>query len=197
MKIGVLALQGDFEAHIKALKLTGFEACEIKKPNELDCIDGLVIPGGESTTMLKLIDKELEQKIISFSNKGKIILGTCAGVILLADEVTNPSQRSFKLIPIKVQRNAFGRQVNSFISNEILPQYSLAKISDSPISGMFIRAPKIMNISKDVEVLATYKEEIVFVRYKNIFACTFHPELEPNKASALYEIIKISLKDKS
>jgi pyridoxal 5'-phosphate synthase pdxT subunit len=172
MKIGVLALQGDFAAHGRAIEQAGALALEVKSASELERIDGLIIPGGESTTMLKLIkDEDLGDSIRAFARSNKPVFGTCAGAILLASEVRNPEQESLGLIDISVERNAYGRQVNSFIGElELSP-------GAQPLEAVFIRAPRIKNTGPAVKTLAEFQREPVLVRQGNILAATFHPEL--------------------
>ena len=169
--VGVLALQGDFERHRAALARAGRESREIRRPGELEGLSGLVLPGGESTTMLKLIEAEpWEDALGAFSRSGRPILATCAGAILLARGVANPEQRSLGLIDIDVVRNAYGRQVDSFIGRARLA-------GGGEIEAVFIRAPRIRRVGPGVEVLATAGGEPVLVRQGSIVAATFHPEL--------------------
>jgi len=160
MKIGVLAIQGDFAAHARALAKIGVLAVEIRRADELMNLDGLIIPGGESTTMLKFVQE-----------RGKPIFGTCAGAILLARDVQNPPQASLGLIDIAVARNAYGRQVDSFISDVD------SSMEGGPLEAVFIRAPRILRVGPEVEIIARHGDEPVMVREKNILAATFHPEL--------------------
>lgn len=172
MKVGVLALQGDFAAHAKALSRLGAEAVEVRDAPALESVDALVIPGGESSTMLKLITEEsLARPIIDFARSGKPVFGTCAGAILLARRVLNPEQPSLNLIDIDVARNAYGRQVDSFVAS------ADTELEGGPIEAVFIRAPKITGVGPGVEVLASLGGEPVLVRAGNIIAGTFHPEL--------------------
>jgi 5'-phosphate synthase pdxT subunit len=170
MKIGVLALQGDFDAHRRRLEELGAEVILVKKPEQLDEIDGLVIPGGESSTFLKLLSDEGFDKLKEFV-RVKPTFGTCAGAILLAAEVHNPEQRGLGVLDIGIRRNAYGRQVDSSIrEGRMLPQ-------NSPIEMVFIRAPKIERVGQGVEVIAMEGSDPVAVRQKNVMAATFHPEL--------------------
>lgn len=172
VKIGVLALQGDFAAHRQMLERVGAQAVEVRRSEELSDIQGLIIPGGESTTMLKfLTEEDLLEPIRQFAASGKPIFGTCAGAILLAHEVTNPPQPSLNLLDITVARNAYGRQVDSFIG-----EIETALAGDT-MEAVFIRAPRITALGEEVEVLGTHQGEPVFVREGNLFAATFHPEL--------------------
>jgi pyridoxal 5'-phosphate synthase pdxT subunit len=172
IKIGVLAIQGDFAAHLRMLKQIGVEAIEVRRADELEEVDGLIIPGGESTTMLKFLSGEnLFAALRQFAGQGKPVFGTCAGAILLAREVINPPQPSMGLLDITIERNAYGRQVDSHISQ------ARTTFDGGAMEAVFIRAPRIKAIGDGVEVLATLDKEPVFVRQKNIFAATFHPEL--------------------
>lgn len=172
IKIGVLAIQGDFAAHKQMLERIGVEAIEIRRASELAQIDGLIMPGGESTTMLKFLTEEnLWDPIQEFTRTGKHIFGTCAGAILLARDVLNPAQPSLNLIDMTVERNSYGRQVDSFIVS------IETTITNETIEAVFIRAPQIKDVGKEVEVIATLNDQPIFVRQKNIMAATFHPEL--------------------
>lgn len=172
MIVGVLAIQGDFAAHARALRRIGVGAIEIRRALDLGAAEGLIIPGGESTTMLKFInDEKLTESIADFAGQGKPIFGTCAGAILLAREVYNPAQVSLGLIDIAVERNGYGRQIDSFIVDVN------GSVEGGPLEAVFIRAPKIRRVGPAVEVLAILNGEPVLVRERNIVAATFHPEL--------------------
>jgi 5'-phosphate synthase pdxT subunit len=179
MKIGVLALQGDFDAHRRRLEELGAEVVLVKKPEQLDDIDGLVIPGGESGTFLKLLGEEGFEKLKQFVH-AKPTFGTCAGAILLATEVENPKQAGLGAIDIRIRRNAYGRQIDSSIREGMLIQ---KKLEDSPLEMVFIRAPKIERVGPNVEVLATEgnNKEVVAVRQGRVMAATFHPELTEDR----------------
>ena len=166
--IGVLALQGDFDAHRKRLQELGAEVVLIRNPAQLDAIDGLIIPGGESSTFLKLLGEAGFEKLKQFVRL-KPTFGTCAGAILLAKEVENPKQAGLGAIDITVQRNAYGRQLDSSIREGLF--------QGSPTEMVFIRAPKISRVGPGVEVLATEGQDPVVVRQGNVMAATFHPEL--------------------
>jgi pyridoxal 5'-phosphate synthase pdxT subunit len=168
MKIGVLALQGDFDAHRKRLEELGAEVVLIKKPEQLDEIAGLVIPGGESSTFLKLLGEEGFAKLKDFVH-AKPTFGTCAGCILLASEVENPKQAGLGALDITVRRNAYGRQLDSSIRE--------GHFFNDPIEMVFIRAPKIERVGQGVEVVATEGKDPVLVRKGTTLAATFHPEL--------------------
>jgi len=176
MTVGVLAIQGDFAAHARALTSVGMSALEVRSSKALDAIDGLVIPGGESTTMIKFIEEEgLRQPIIEFARAGHPIFGTCAGAIVLARTVYNPPQASLGLIDIAVERNAFGRQVDSFIGDVE------ARFEGCPLEAVFIRAPRIKEAGPGIEVLATLNNEPVLVRGGDVLVATFHPELSQDR----------------
>ena len=168
-RIGVLALQGDFEAHRHALERAGAGAVEVRTAADLESIDGLVIPGGESTTMLKLMNLEnLFEPVRDFGN-AKPIFGTCAGAILLASEVLNPPQDSLALMDLTVERNAYGRQIDSRIAK--------IELEGEPAEAVFIRAPVIRRIGPQSTVLATYLDDPVLVEQGKHMVATFHPEL--------------------
>jgi len=170
MKIGVLALQGDFDAHRRRLEELGAEVVLVKKPEQLNEIDGLVIPGGESGTFLKLLGEDGFAKLKDFVS-AKPTFGTCAGCILLATEVENPKQSGLGALDITVRRNAYGRQIDSSIRE--------GRFLHEPIEMVFIRAPKIERIGEGVEVIATEgrDKDPVLVRKGTTLAATFHPEL--------------------
>jgi 5'-phosphate synthase pdxT subunit len=166
---GVLALQGDFAAHLAALP----GAREVRTAGELDALDLLVIPGGESTALLRLLEGSgIEESARRLVARGGVIFGTCAGAILLANKVLAPEQQSWNLIDIDVERNAYGRQVDSFEST----------LEPARFKGVFIRAPRIVRTGPDVEVIASYRGEPVFVRAGRVFAATFHPELTDDRS---------------
>jgi 5'-phosphate synthase pdxT subunit len=172
-KVGVLALQGDFEAHRKALERAGAEALEIRGAEQLDGLDGLVIPGGESSTMLKLIEYEnLLEPLRAFGQR-KPIFGTCAGAILLANEVLHPTQASLGLMDIGVERNAYGRQLDSHIAH----LDSDAAELNGGLEAVFIRAPIIRRVGEAARVLARHAGDPVLVEQGRHLAATFHPEM--------------------
>ncbi|MGA8620743.1 MAG: pyridoxal 5'-phosphate synthase glutaminase subunit PdxT [Candidatus Sulfotelmatobacter sp.] len=175
-KIGVLALQGDFDAHRRRLEELGAEVLLVKKPGQLDEIDGLIIPGGESGTFLKLLGEEGFERLKQFVRL-KPTFGTCAGAILLATEVENPNQDGLGAIDMAIRRNAYGRQLDSSIREGKLLQSSLHHKPGSPIEMVFIRAPKIKRVGAAVEVIATEGKDPVAVRQGRVMAATFHPEL--------------------
>jgi 5'-phosphate synthase pdxT subunit len=167
-KIGVLALQGDFDAHRKRLEELGAEVVLVKKPEQLDEIAGLVIPGGESGTFIKLLGEAGFEKLKQFVHV-KPTFGTCAGAILLANEVENPKQSGLGALDIRIRRNAYGRQIDSSIRQ--------GQLGKEPIEMVFIRAPKIERVGPGVEVIATEGNDPVAVRQGKVMAATFHPEL--------------------
>ena len=181
MKIGVLALQGDFDAHRRRLEELGAEVVLIRKPEQLDAIDGLVIPGGESGTFLKLLGEKGFEKLKQFVRL-KPTFGTCAGAILLASEVENPKQSGLGALDITIRRNAYGRQLDSSIrEGKLLPAAEGNKDGnnkeDASLEMVFIRAPKIERVGPAVKVLATEGSDPVAVQQGTAMAATFHPEL--------------------
>ena len=174
MRIGVLALQGDFALHAKALQRCGADAVEVRKPEQLHDVDGLIIPGGESTTLLKLMNEwGFVPALEKFHAAGKPIFGTCAGLIVTARDVTNPPQLSLGLIDVGVERNAYGRQRESFETG------GTATLDGRrvPIEMVFIRAPRIRRVGPGVETLAAHGDEPVMARQGSVLVATFHPEL--------------------
>jgi len=184
MTIGVLALQGDFEAHRRRLQELGAEVVLVKKPEQLDQIDGLIIPGGESGTFLKLLGEAGFEKLKQFV-RVKPTLGTCAGAILLASEIENPPQAGLGALNIRIRRNAYGRQIDSsiregkFVGSGRSGDPHDGALRDVPLEMVFIRAPKIVHVGEGVEVIATEgkEEDPVAVRQGRVMAATFHPEL--------------------
>jgi len=175
-KIGVLGLQGDFARHQNSLRRSGCLAPNIRFPEELADCDALVLPGGESTTFIKLLKQnELFEAIREFG-RSKPIMGTCAGLITLATEVTNSDFDTLALIDLKVERNGYGRQVDSFIDNVDVPELG----TKSDFEGYFIRAPKIESCGKGVDPFGYYREDVVIAGNENILVMTFHPELTPD-----------------
>jgi pyridoxal 5'-phosphate synthase pdxT subunit len=171
-KVGVLALQGDFEAHQKALERAGADAVQVRTPNELGGIEGLVIPGGESSTMLKLLNETGMLKPVREFADSKPVFGTCAGAILVAKEVSNPVQEALGLVDISVERNAYGRQLDSRIVN-LKPD----GLEGGDLEAVFIRAPIIRKVGDGVRVLASYNGDPVLVEQGRHVVATFHPEL--------------------
>jgi 5'-phosphate synthase pdxT subunit len=177
--IGVLAIQGDFAAHAEALAEVGVEALEIRKLSALRDLDGLVIPGGETTTLLRILGEEGMGEIRDFAVRGGAILGTCAGLILLSREVRNPAQPSLGLLDVVVERNAYGRQVDSFTAAGLWLDGNPE--GARPLEMVFIRAPRILSVGPEVEVLASFNNEPVMVRQGRIVGVTFHPELAADR----------------
>jgi len=174
MKIGVLALQGAFREHLQTLDSIGAEGAAVRLPGDLEGLSGLIIPGGESTTMRKLIDRwSLGRPIMRLAESGAPLFGTCAGMIVLAREIAGGEEPILPLLDVTVQRNAFGRQLDSFEG-----ELSVNVLGDTPLHGVFIRAPVIDRIGPGVDVLARLDDgRIVAVRERNILATAFHPEL--------------------
>ena len=171
-KIGIVAIQGDYEAHAKMLDRIGVGHRFVRTPEELKGLNGIILPGGESTTHLKVMTEEgLFEPLKEFGAKGGAVYGTCAGAILLAREVHRPSQASLGLLDASVLRNGYGRQLASDVH---LVQTTLR---EQPIEMVFIRAPILESIGAEVEVLAEFEGHPILVREKNILASTFHPEL--------------------
>ena len=172
MKAGVLALQGDYAAHAAVLRAHGAEVTLVRRPDALRALNALVLPGGESTALLRLMDgAPWAEEIAGLHARGGAVFGTCAGAILLARAVV-PSQRSLGVLDVEVERNAYGRQVDSFEADvEATPPYG-------PLRGTFIRAPKIRSAGPEVEVAGTFRGEPVLVRQGRVLAATFHPELQ-------------------
>ncbi len=172
---GVLSLQGAFKEHMNRLRECGVSAVEIRFPEQLEKIDGLIIPGGESTTINKLLEKyKFKDSLDKFNRKHKPIFGTCAGLILLAKNIER-EDRGLGYIDIEVRRNAYGRQADSF---EELLDLSLDKGENGgKFKSVFIRAPKIVSAGKEVVILARYNEDRVLARENNVMVCAFHPEL--------------------
>jgi pyridoxal 5'-phosphate synthase pdxT subunit len=173
-KIGVLAVQGDFAEHIATLRSIGVDAVEVRLPADLEGLDGLILPGGESTTMRRLIDRwGLRQPILDFAATGAPLFGTCAGMIVLSREISDGDSAILPLLDVTVRRNAFGRQLDSFETE--LP---VTLLGDEPVHAVFIRAPIIERTGPGVDVLAQLDDgRIVAVRERNIVATAFHPEL--------------------
>jgi 5'-phosphate synthase pdxT subunit len=172
VKIGILAVQGDFDAHAEMLRSLGVESVEVRAPQDLEDCDGLILPGGESTTQLQFLKEEgLDQAIRKFSAADKAIFGTCAGAILLASEVKNPEQDSLALLDMTVLRNGYGRQVHSDVVS------GLSSLKAEPLEMVFIRAPIFERVGPNVEVLAEYAGKPALVQKNRVMAAAFHPEL--------------------
>jgi len=172
VRIGILAVQGDFEAHAEMLKSIGVESAEVRTPSDLDSCDGLILPGGESTTQLQFLKEEgLEEAIRNFAAADKAIFGTCAGAILLATEVKNPKQDSLGLLDMSVVRNGYGRQVHSDVVS------APSTLKSEPLEMVFIRGPVIERVGPNVAVLAEYAGKPALVQNGRVMASSFHPEL--------------------
>jgi 5'-phosphate synthase pdxT subunit len=174
MRIGVLAVQGAFVEHVRVLRAIGVEAREVRLPDQLAGLSGLVLPGGESTAMRRLIDRwKLREPILDLARRGAPILGTCAGMILLAREIVGGDEPVLPLLDVAVKRNAFGRQLDSFEADVDVPILGTA-----PVHGVFIRAPTVERVGPGVDILARLDDgRIVAVRERNVIATAFHPEL--------------------
>lgn len=191
-KVGVLALQGDFEAHGRALERASATAVYVRSRAELDGLEGLIIPGGESTTMLKLIHLEnLMEPLRKFGSR-RPIFGTCAGAILLASEVSRPAQESLSLMDIGVERNAYGRQMDSRVAT-ISPEPAFtAEAGGGDLEAMFIRAPIIRRVGEGARVLARYNGDPVLVEQGRHLVATFHPELTADRSVQKLFLAKLS-----
>jgi pyridoxal 5'-phosphate synthase pdxT subunit len=175
LRVGVLAIQGDYAAHAQALVESGALPIEVRKPDELANLDGLILPGGESTTMLKFLERRRFFDDLKRFCGERPVFGTCAGAILLAREVRNPPQRSLGILDAVVERNAFGRQIDSTILN------GETALPGAPLEMVFIRAPRILEVGAGVEVLARRDGLPALVRQGNAMAATFHPELSTDR----------------
>lgn len=182
-RIGVLAIQGDFAAHAAALREAGAEAVLVRKPEQLEGLQGLVIPGGESTAFLKLLERVNFIDSLKEFVRSTPVFGTCAGCILLAKEVVNPAQPSLGVLDATVERNAYGRQIDSVIEN------SDTKLG--PMELVYIRAPRILKTGPEVEVLAERNGFPVLVSQGNILAATFHPELSSDRSVHRYFVDRV------
>ena len=174
LEVGVLAVQGDFAEHIAILKRLGVDGREVRLPQQLETLDGLIIPGGESTTLSRLMSiYDLRQPVARMAQEGKAVWGTCAGMIMMAHEITEGDPVPLQLMDIGVHRNAFGRQVDSFEQD-----LDVVGLEDTPFHGVFIRAPVIVRVGEDVDVLASLSDgRPVAVQENNLLATAFHPEL--------------------
>lgn len=180
MKIGVLALQGDFREHRNLLEELGQATSLVRRPGDMDDLDGLVIPGGESTTISKLMRKwELFRRIKEEVKADLPVFGTCAGLILLARDLTD-GPPTLELMDIAVKRNAYGRQIESFEAE--LEVDGHGDLGEGPLKGVFIRAPQVTRVGEDVDVLARHEDQPVLLRQDGILGATFHPELTDSSA---------------
>ncbi|EJQ45889.1 pyridoxal 5'-phosphate synthase glutaminase subunit PdxT [Bacillus hominis] len=187
MKIGVLGLQGAVREHVKSVEASGAEAVVVKRIEQLEEIDGLILPGGESTTMRRLIDKyAFMEPLRTFAKSGKPMFGTCAGMILLAKTLIGYEEAHIGAMDITVERNAFGRQKDSFEA-----ALSMKGVGEDFV-GVFIRAPYVVNVADDVEVLSTHGDRMVAVRQGQFLAASFHPELTDDHRVTAYfvEMVK-------
>ncbi|KWU62413.1 pyridoxal 5'-phosphate synthase glutaminase subunit PdxT [Priestia megaterium] len=186
VKVGVLGLQGAFREHAQALEAAGAEAIIIKKVEQLNEIDGLILPGGESTAMRRLIDKyDFMEPLRQFAQAGKPVFGTCAGLILLAGQVVDREEPHLGVMDIMVARNSFGRQRDSFEA-----ALNIKDIGEDFI-GVFIRAPHIVEVGENVEVLAMHNDRIVAARQGQFLGCSFHPELTDDARMAQYFVAMV------
>ena len=188
LKIGILALQGDVAEHARAIRRVGAEAVLVKRPAQLAAVDALVMPGGESPTITKLLrTSQLEQPLRDRLRDGMPVLGTCAGLILLARETGDPQVPGFGALDVTVKRNAYGRQIDSFEAS--LPDHALG---GAPLEAVFIRAPAIEDLGGDVEVVARHEGRPVAVRQDNAIGAAFHPELTDDTRiyDALVELVR-------
>jgi 5'-phosphate synthase pdxT subunit len=174
-RIGVLAIQGDYAAHAEALAEAGADPVEVRKPEQLAGLDGLILPGGESTTVLRFLEKHNFFNLLAEFARSKPVFGTCAGAILLAREVHNPPQLSLGLLDAVAERNAYGRQIDSAIVT------AETKLPGGPLEMVFIRAPRLAETGPTVEVLARRDGSPVLVRQGRLLAATFHPELSADR----------------
>ncbi|MGH9688812.1 MAG: pyridoxal 5'-phosphate synthase glutaminase subunit PdxT [Candidatus Acidiferrales bacterium] len=187
LKIGILAIQGDYEAHAKMLDHLSVEWAYVRRPEDIDGIAGLILPGGESTTHVKVMREEgLWDAMEQFASRGGALFGTCAGAILLAREVHNPAQVSLGLLDVTILRNGYGRQLASDVHE------GKTQLSDEPIEMVFIRAPIIESIGEGVEVLAKDAAHPVLVQQGRILAATFHPELTNDPTVHLHFLEMVS-----
>ncbi|WP_407272321.1 pyridoxal 5'-phosphate synthase glutaminase subunit PdxT [Radiobacillus sp. PE A8.2] len=192
VKIGVLALQGAVREHVRSVEASGAEAVVVKRKEQLDEIDGLILPGGESTTMRRLIDKyDFFDALKNFGTQGKPIFGTCAGLILLASDIVGQESAHLQLMDMKVERNAFGRQVDSF--EAALEVKGIAE----DFEAVFIRAPYVVEVGEDVEVLAVVNNNIVAAKQGQYLCSAFHPELTDDHRMTAYfvEMVEAAKKE--
>ncbi|MBN2104065.1 pyridoxal 5'-phosphate synthase glutaminase subunit PdxT [bacterium] len=171
--VGVLALQGDFAKHLESLKRLRVSAKPVRWPEELDRCRGLILPGGESTTFVNLLKKSgLYESIIAFAID-RAVMGTCAGLIALSTAIVNDRMKTLGLIDLEVERNAYGRQVDSFFDTVRIPMFK----EKPDFEGVFIRAPRILSFGNDVEELGYHDSQVVMAKNRRVLVCTFHPEL--------------------
>jgi pyridoxal 5'-phosphate synthase pdxT subunit len=193
MKIGILALQGAIQPHVNKLRSLAVEPIEVRNPSDLEGLSGIILPGGESTTMLHVLQlNQLFDPLARFVRE-RPTLGLCAGLILLAEKVGSPSQKSFQVLPVEVTRNAYGRQIDSFIAplepTQLFVQTGAIQAGEK-IEGVFIRAPKVTDHAKRTSVLLTYQDEPVMLEFGHLLGATFHPELTASLTIHRYFINK-------
>ena len=176
--IGILALQGGFQAHGRTLDALGLPWRLVRLPRDLEDVDALILPGGESTTMLKLLDAfALFAPLEAFAQTGKPVLGTCAGAILMSRRVLHPEQRSLGWLPATIERNFYGAQQHSFKANVAIPEWQLAEVP-----ALFIRAPRFSALGEDVRVISRWEDDITGITWRQFTAVTYHPELTDETA---------------
>ena len=189
MRVGVLALQGDFREHRIALERCGADVMEVRLPEHMEKVSGLIIPGGESTTIGKLMARwGLDKAIKDFAAQGKPIFGTCAGMIVIAKRIEAGDQERLGLLDVLVRRNAYGRQVDSFEGDIEVPA-----LGPPPVRGVFIRAPYVTSVGDGVEVLGKFDDKIVLVQQGKILASAFHPELTQDLRLHKYFLSMVSV----
>jgi 5'-phosphate synthase pdxT subunit len=187
LEIGVAAVQGDFAAHAAMIERLGERCRLVRRSVELEGLDGLVLPGGESTTMLRFLERDgLAEALVARVRAGLPVFGTCAGLILLASEVRNPHQPSLGLLAATIERNGYGRQVDSFIDRVQAPA-----IAVEPLEGVFIRAPVILSVGDGVRVLGTCRGQSVLVEQDAVLACSYHPELTDDVRTHRYFVARV------
>jgi 5'-phosphate synthase pdxT subunit len=192
IKVGILAVQGDFEAHARTLARLGVDYVFVRRSRDLEGVDAVILPGGESTTQWKFIVEEgLDKSLVSHAARGGAVFGTCAGAILMAKDVYNPSQESLKLADIAVIRNGYGRQLASEV------RQGTTSLSPEPIEMVFIRAPIIERVGPDVEVLGKSQGQPVLIRQGRMLIATFHPELTSNTSIHEYFLQVAGAKESS
>jgi pyridoxal 5'-phosphate synthase pdxT subunit len=190
MVVGILALQGNFSRHTEVLESKGVTVKEIRSAKDLSAVSALVLPGGESSTILSLLSRDLRSALVDAIRSGMPTLATCAGLILIARRVDSPNQGSLGLLNVDVKRNAYGRQLDSFIAElEWADSFerAICREDSKSVEGVFIRAPKIVRVGENVSPILRHKDDVVLVRYRNIVAATFHPELS-ERSDGVYEL---------
>lgn len=193
MKVGVLAVQGDFHAHLQALAALGCAAAEVRVPADLEGLDALILPGGESSTHLKLLNENgLRGTLAEFHRRGGALYGTCAGLILLARNVTHPPQESLGLIDVDVIRNGYGRQIDSFEADAVSEEMGFS--ATDPLRMVFIRAPRITRVGPGVKVLASCEGDAVAAREGRVLVTSFHPEMTADARVHRYFLEKVAVR---